>query len=174
MVTKGCLLTTGKYQTAQHFTLPSLSLTNSYIHTLWPISLQRTHCSRFQTSRPLYSTVQITVSIPLHKQYKTRQHTVCWRIMQRNVGWRTCVISGFCCEANEIWLWLLYWWPLEVGPKRSTETSETKYQCTLRNIPEERRYRDMCLAVGYLNVNYVEDPKRLKQIIDAAVAMIAK
>jgi len=32
----------------------------------------------------------------------------------------------------------------------------------------------MCLAVGYLNVNYVEDPKRLKQIIDAAVAMIAK
>jgi hypothetical protein len=60
-----------------------------------------------------------------------------------------------------------------MGPKRCTETSVTKYKSELRNIPEERRYKDMCLAVGHLNENYVEGPKRLSKRRDFAVAMVA-
>ena len=113
-----------------HFTLPSLSLslslTISYIHTLWLIFLHRTHWICFETSRLLYTTVKITVSSRLHKQY-SQEHRVCWWIMQRNVGKRTCVISGFGSDINEILLFVLDWWPLEMGPKRCTETSVTKY-----------------------------------------------
>jgi hypothetical protein len=63
---------------------------------------------------------------------------------------------------------------MEMGPERCTETSVTMYQYELRNIPEERIYKLMCLAVGHLNLNYAEVPKRLSQRRDAALLMVAK
>ena len=61
-------LSTRKYRNTQHFPIPSLSLTSSYIHTFWPIILQTTHWRWFETSLSVHTTVKITVSKLLPKQ----------------------------------------------------------------------------------------------------------
>jgi hypothetical protein len=82
------------------------------------------------------------------------------------------VISGFCCEVNEIWLLLLDW-RLEMGPKRCTETSVTKYYVSCVTYQNSVDLNVVCLADRHLNVKYVEDPNRLSQR-KTALAILGK